>query len=83
MFNNDDIKIVQLTMKAGALLPDHKTDYTVIVQAVSGSGTATVDGKTVPIDTTHAVVMPPDTMHAVTATEDLVILVHHFRVGAL
>ena len=77
------VKLVSITLHAGTVLPDHKADAAVTLQALAGSGVVVVDGEKTALSPGQMMLLAPGAMHSVTpdGQGDLVILVHYLKGG--
>ena len=77
------LKLVTIVLRAGTVLPQHRSEVPVTIVALQGGGTVVAGAERLHIDATHAVVLGPGVPHAVEpdAGTDLVLLVHHLGRG--
>lgn len=73
------LKLVTIVLRNGTLLPEHRSEVPVVIQALYGSGVVTAGGEQLRLDTTHPAVLAAKVSHAVAPDPgtDLVLLVHH------
>lgn len=83
------LKLVSIVLRGGTVLPTHRSEVSVTIVALYGSGVVLTGDEHVGVerlrlDPTHAVFLSPNVPHAVEpdAGTDLVLLVHHLRRGA-
>lgn len=78
------VKIVAITLRAGATLPEHTALVPVTIEAAHGSATLTVAGVSTPLAPGEFVVLDANTPHAVTPSSEapVTVLVHHHKGGA-
>lgn len=71
------VKLVEITMKPGAVLSDHAVDQAITVQATRGSATLKVGDVTEKLTPGAVVLVAPGMKHAVTAGDaETVVLLH-------
>jgi quercetin dioxygenase-like cupin family protein len=76
------LKVVRLSIAAGAGVPTHASNVDVTAVVVKGKGTFTVEGKVREIAPGSVVDMRPNQSHSLQATsEALELIVLHFRLS--
>lgn len=77
----DGLKVVRLSVAAGAGVPTHSSNVDVVAVVVQGTGTFTVEGKPRAIAPGSVIDMRPNQSHSIDAKQDLELVVLHSRLG--
>jgi len=77
------VKIVAITLRGGATLPDHNAAVPVTIEVAHGAATIHVAGSTAPLRAGAFVVLDANTVHAVVPVDSgpITVLVHHHKGG--
>lgn len=83
VYEDDDVKIAVVSIKAEATMEEHATPIPVTVQALSGAGTLTVEGAPFPLEPGAFLHLDANAPHALRAEgeDPLVVVVHYLKRG--
>src|ERR1043165_139683 len=70
LVNHSDFRIVLMLMKAGMLMPEHKTDARISIHTLSGRLLIKLDGQPVELPAGHLLVLEKALSHDVNALEE-------------
>jgi len=70
LVKHSDFRIVLMLMKAGMLMPEHKTDARISIHTISGRLLIKLDGQTVELPAGHLLVLEKALSHDVKAIEE-------------
>ncbi len=84
LLDEPHLKVMSIVLRKGTLLPTHNASAPVVIHAMSGAGHVLIGDERVRIDAEHIVSLAPSVSHSVEpdAGTNLVLLIHHIRVGA-
>ncbi len=72
IYDAPEIGIVNLILKPGEIVPDHKTPMDVLFQIIAGQGTITIGNEAQVVQTGDLVVSPREIPHGLKADQDSV-----------
>ncbi|MCC6553781.1 MAG: hypothetical protein IT372_12275 [Polyangiaceae bacterium] len=84
LVDNQFVKLVTITLRGGAVMPEHAAPLPVTIEALSGGGVVRLGTSEMRVDREHIVALGPGVPHAVVpdAGTDLVLLLHAMKPGA-
>jgi quercetin dioxygenase-like cupin family protein len=75
IIKRDNLKVIRLEIKAGAILSDHASKTHVLIVCVKGKGRFNINQTAHPLSVGIVLEVEPNTMHSVNADTDLEIIV--------
>jgi quercetin dioxygenase-like cupin family protein len=70
LLKHDQLRVVLVTMRAGAELHEHRASGTISIHALAGHFSVHASGSTHPIRAGQLIALAPDIPHSVTAVEE-------------